>query len=190
MGFIDFIRRLLGTGHDKRPDYDKKVRALESRIHELRKEIERANREIKKLREGGISAPSFHIDPKSSDLEVKVFFPPKIEQVHTMKDLQKAREKQELERIKRLRQQIATSFDRVGILLSQEKVDEAENLLHGTACALQEVKDELLLNQYKELEHEISDARERIHAKLIRLISCQVSLYDLYTISYNTYHLI
>lgn len=104
MGIINFIRRLFGA------DYDKKVRNLNSRIYDLKNEAVKAEKEIEKFKGRNIKTHSFLLAPKISNIEVKAFSPFKLKRGRTMKDLLQARKEQEIERIKLLKQQIATNF--------------------------------------------------------------------------------
>ena len=166
MGFLKRILRRI-----RRPDYDKEIRDLEARINELLEYKKAADKELEQLKGSVLSTPSLElvvptgIDDKST---VKTFIPPKIEKTRSMKDLLEAREREEDERKRQLRQHVLKCFTTVKTLIEDKELERAEDLLFNTLSALQELQDEQLDCSYQELQSGINDIKEEQRQKEIR----------------------
>lgn len=163
MVFFDKILRRL-----RRPNYDKHIRELESRLSELQELRKAADDEIERLKHLPIDIPNFDIVVSSSNKEYKTFIPPTPMEVSSMKDLMEKRIKEEKERKRQLKQLISRVFDVAKNLIKDKKPDVAQELLYKFSRAIAELKDEQLTGIYQELKQDIVGVREELRQIEIR----------------------
>ena len=163
MGFLDRIYSFF-----KGNEFEKTESKLSSRIIELNKDKRDLDLRVEKMRtyNPDLSWFVFPIN-ESSKMNISVFTPLKRGKVKTMKDLFERREREEAERIKRLKGEVEKCYETISLLLSSEDVEQAEHLLYAISSSLKELSDESLSGQYDHFLSEIKDVKEKIRLREI-----------------------
>lgn len=132
MGFLDRIYSFF-----KGNEFEKTESKLSSRIIELNKDKRDLDLRVEKMRtyNPDLSWFVFPIN-ESSKMNISVFTPLKRGKVKTMKDLFERREREEAERIKRLKGEVEKCYETISLLLSSEDVEQAEHLLYAISSSL------------------------------------------------------
>lgn len=163
MGFLDFIRRLIGN------DEDSKIKKIDSRIYELHREKIVHEKKLEQLKGAKTSDLSwFKLSSGTKQLDkVTVFTTRKFGDVKTMKELFDKRRREEEARIKQLEANAYKGFDSIRVYLTREDVDSAEALLYQIATTLKEVRDNIILEQFDECKSQIALVKETLRQREI-----------------------
>lgn len=163
MGFLDRIYSFF-----KGNEFEKTEKKLSSRIIELNKDKRDLDLRVEKMRtyNPDLSWFVFPIN-ESSKMNISVFTPLKRGKVKTMKDLFERREREEAERIKRLKGEVEKCYETISLLLSSEDVEQAEHLLYAISSSLKELSNESLSERYDYFFSEIKDVKEKIRLREI-----------------------
>ena len=148
------------------PNYDKESKKLADRIKELKDQERKGESAIKKMQDStaDISWFSFNYNKKKFP-NTTIYNPHEISLGLSMKDLQVKREKEEEERIKALKGEVAKCFDTIKYLIDSEEVEQAENLLYGIYPTISSLKDNSYQLLYDELLNQIPLVKEKIIEK-------------------------
>lgn len=163
MGFLDRIYSFF-----KGNEFEKTESKLSSRIIELNKDKRDLDSRIEKMRtyNPDLSWFVFPIN-NNQEINISVFTPLKRGKVKTMKDLFESRKREEAERIKKLKSEVAKSYETVSSLISTEDVEQAEHLLYAISSSLKDLSDESLSGRYDYFLSEIKSVKEKIRLREI-----------------------